>query len=372
MASILDTIPAEILEQIAFRTVQDTRLGPPSNLIPLLLVNQRLTSILSFHTTPHLYASIFAFKFDSDSAIRRLGANRTQSNHFAQELKRRFIVLQRIRRRQGCTLPPGEPSQSLEGLEVQYETLYTAYIMMLEDDGLNKEQLLYAHVDTWVASYLFSDDGASCTLFALNADSWPINNDLASFAMWIFWFVFRSGALARAKGMDKWPFLRRFSDDYLTIDQSTLRVIVTVLKTFATGGHQVRVYLRFIIALQYLKGPFAVSYRSHGSFSRCATARSSKRDTLLWRISAIISSFISTSRNLTILCSCSASCAAPVDRTRRLTSSSFRNDIQEPGMGQRMEPIRRICRSLAVCGPGFWGVSSWKHNRHLGGHVHCK
>ncbi|KAI0031790.1 hypothetical protein K488DRAFT_51318 [Vararia minispora EC-137] len=219
MASILNTVPSEVMEQIAFYAVQQTQIGPPSDLLSLLLVNRRLESTLSIRATPHLYSRIFALKFDHMSHIRRLGSDRTKVRHLAEELRRRFTVLRRIRDGLGCLLGDGQvPSE--EDIAVLHEILWTAYVMMLESDDINERQLReYAHMHPWLYSFWFHPSGASWAIRAAHEDNWAASHDLASFALWIFWLSLRP-------------------DDYLALEQADFRAMMTILKCYAVGAHE--------------------------------------------------------------------------------------------------------------------------------------
>ncbi|KAH9015690.1 hypothetical protein EDB85DRAFT_2024310 [Lactarius pseudohatsudake] len=73
--------------------------------------------------------------------------------------------------------------------------LWTAYLMMVENDGLNERQLReYARVDGWPRAFWFEEGGASCARLAIRDDAWPPNNDFRAVTMWLFWFLLRLGA----------------------------------------------------------------------------------------------------------------------------------------------------------------------------------
>src|SRR6266576_2676906 len=73
MPIAFDSIPQEVLENIAFYAVASNPIGPPRELAPLLLINRRLNAALSSASNPHLHSRIFACKFDSAALVRRLG-----------------------------------------------------------------------------------------------------------------------------------------------------------------------------------------------------------------------------------------------------------------------------------------------------------
>ncbi|KAH9017595.1 hypothetical protein EDB84DRAFT_1628480 [Lactarius hengduanensis] len=70
--------------------------------------------------------------------------------------------------------------------------LWTAYLMMVENDGLNERQLHeYARVDGWLRAFWFEEGGASCARLAIRDDAWPPNNDFRAVTMWLLWFLRR-------------------------------------------------------------------------------------------------------------------------------------------------------------------------------------
>ncbi|KAH9028774.1 hypothetical protein EDB85DRAFT_1586645 [Lactarius pseudohatsudake] len=76
--------------------------------------------------------------------------------------------------------------------------LWTAYLMMVENDGLNERQLHeYARVDGWPRAFWF-EEGVT---------------------MWLFWFLLRL-------------------DDYFVLDEAELSNATTILKLLALGAHE--------------------------------------------------------------------------------------------------------------------------------------
>ena len=95
----LGMVPQEVLEHIALFAATDGILGPPAGIVPLLALNRATHDALSFTNNPHLYARIFAEKYDTDAAARRLGLAALPATALAEELQRRSLVLKRIRKR---------------------------------------------------------------------------------------------------------------------------------------------------------------------------------------------------------------------------------------------------------------------------------
>ena len=224
MPVAFDSIPQEVLENIAFYAVASNPLGPPHELAPLLLVNRRLHAALASASNPHLHARIFAAKFDTAALVRRLGPGSGTARKLATELRRRCVQLARLRAQIGCTigaLVEGEAEvdggqkgkdrkggekgagagaaaagMTDEGMRAMHEMLWTAYVMMLENDGKNERQLReYARLDEWLRAFWFGEDGASFARLEIGDNAWPPYNDLADVTMWLFWFLLRPGAL---------------------------------------------------------------------------------------------------------------------------------------------------------------------------------
>jgi len=81
-----------------------------------------------------------------------------------------------------------------EGMRAMHEMLWTAYVMMLENDGKNERQLReYANLHEWLRAFWFAEDGASFASLEICDNAWPPYNDLADVTMWLFWFLLRPG-----------------------------------------------------------------------------------------------------------------------------------------------------------------------------------
>jgi len=179
----LHLVPQEILEQIAFFLATEEICGPPSSLVSLLLTNRKVNTRLSTKNNPHLYATIFTYKFDVRIAKRRLGDETTSSELLCAELQRRFTLLKRIRTRDDCHIQETSPELR--------DILITAYLMMLENEGNNRLQLSYAGITKWIEGYLFGKNGASLAVQSLQAGSYPPSTRENTLAMWLFWFFMR-------------------------------------------------------------------------------------------------------------------------------------------------------------------------------------
>ncbi|EIW68667.1 hypothetical protein TREMEDRAFT_32015 [Tremella mesenterica DSM 1558] len=125
---MLDLIPSEILSLIAFHLSLES-LSPP---ISLLCTSKPLYTALSPRTNPRLYSRLFRLSFDTSAPTRRLGRRTLTAGDLASELKNRVKVLNRLNKR----VTNGDVTQ------VSDEELWTVYIMMIENDGLNIKHLI--------------------------------------------------------------------------------------------------------------------------------------------------------------------------------------------------------------------------------------
>jgi len=191
--SALLTIPQEIIEHIAYFAAIGTFLGPPSSLLPLLLTNRQINSCLSINNNHYLYARIFSYKFDMAAPLARLGKDRLASQAFAEELKRRCVVLKRLRARIDSTTRARHADEDNHKLSV-HDVLFTSYILMLENDGKNEAQLLeYARMKAWIREFWFDAGGASLAIYSVRTGNWPPNRPETALGMWLFWFLLDTG-----------------------------------------------------------------------------------------------------------------------------------------------------------------------------------
>ena len=194
--SYLLTIPLEVIEHIAYYAGTDTFLGPPSSLLPLLLANRRINSCISITTNHHLYARIFSYKFDTAAPLARLGEEQLVSQALAEELKRRCVVLQRLRTRIGSTTHTRNADEDSEKLSV-HDVLFTAYILMLENDSKNKTQLEeYGQIKAWIREFWFDARGSSLAVDSIRTGNWPPDRPENALGMWLFWFLLNTGKLS--------------------------------------------------------------------------------------------------------------------------------------------------------------------------------
>lgn len=198
-----DDIPHDVLEHIAFFTAIDPLLGPPTGLLNFVSLSKRTYDTLAFNKNPLLYARICAAKFDLDAPVRRLGKNALTASALANEFVKRCIVLKRLR----SHALVHEVNPTFEDEQTLNETLWTAYLMVLEDGGRNVSQLRNACISDWLTAYWFDEAGSSGAVHSLQIDEWPASGLGASvnslgwyrcrphltLSMWLFWFFFDPG-----------------------------------------------------------------------------------------------------------------------------------------------------------------------------------
>jgi hypothetical protein len=231
----LHTIPIEILEHVAL-FVATTFLGPPSDLVPLLATCRHISSALSRGANPLLYAKIFMRKFDYASTLRRLAPQELPSiPALASELQHRCRMLRHLR----YSLDIQQSPLSTEAGESLRAVLWSAYIMMLENDGKNEKQLReYAGIDEWLYKFWIHRDGASMAWYAIKQDHWPQDNERNALAMWLFWFLLRPGTF-RIPSLNLISFAFVIPvDDYARKNAPNCETM-SVLKILALGAHQV-------------------------------------------------------------------------------------------------------------------------------------
>jgi len=114
---MLDTIPAEILANIAYH-VSCPALSPP---VPLLQSCKSIHDALSPTSNSRLYGSLFRYAFDTKAAERRLGD--IHAGAITQELERRVKALHRIR----------QMVKRGDVLGVKADDLWVVYVMLIEN-----------------------------------------------------------------------------------------------------------------------------------------------------------------------------------------------------------------------------------------------
>lgn len=128
----LESIPVDVLSQIAFFTVSSTPFNGLGAVLQLLLCSRRIYNSLSLKSCPQLYARVFRTRFDLAAHLRRSELSPTTTS-LALEFRRRCMVLRRIRR---CDVADHN----------LLPDLWTIYLMLLESDGMNESQLHTADI----------------------------------------------------------------------------------------------------------------------------------------------------------------------------------------------------------------------------------
>ncbi|EED79734.1 predicted protein [Postia placenta Mad-698-R] len=163
--------PAEVLVDIAVDIVLlDDPLGPPSNLLSLLLTCKHINYILRFDDCRYLYGRIFRGKFDSRAVARRRGVDAALTSHQAAQLKAYCVALKRIR------------SGDLDS-EYLEDDLWTAFVMCLENDGRNEAQLSWARLDSLLEEHLRTRLWVDTHHYG----GWPPEHTKHSLAIWLYW-----------------------------------------------------------------------------------------------------------------------------------------------------------------------------------------
>lgn len=169
MCSLHDA-PSEVLEDIAVFAVfkQDAPLGPPNEWRALMLSCRAVHRSLNDRSSKaHTLSRIFGVKFDLSAPRRRFPSEKFLSTSLELELRRRFRVLGWAR------------TSSLSEAEL-LEIFTTAYLMLLEDCGLNFQQLLWAKVPDLVERYLRDSSH-------FLGSRQPLDTPLDSFALVLLW-----------------------------------------------------------------------------------------------------------------------------------------------------------------------------------------
>ncbi|KAF9529158.1 hypothetical protein CPB83DRAFT_853333 [Crepidotus variabilis] len=188
VTSTLCCIPQEVLEHIAFHLGSESFLGPPSSIPALLLTCHQLHSQLSFDGNHHLYARIFCSKFDTAAAQSRLDVGRLTSKPLAEELKKRCTFLKRLKGRLDSTVGAHHQREGSREISVR-DTLFTAYVMVLENEGKNVAQLEeFGKIRLWIREFWFDIRGSSLAVYNIQTGNWPLMCVETALGMWLLWF----------------------------------------------------------------------------------------------------------------------------------------------------------------------------------------
>lgn len=136
----------------------------------LLSTSRAIYDTLKIEACPELYAQVYLFKFDLGSP-QRLRSSWLNDECLAAELVRRFKVLRRF---------------SLRQLSDEFirSDLWTAYMMVLESDGLNEKQLARAEVGPCLFEFI------CCRLRnEFHEHRRPLASEINSLALWVLYLT---------------------------------------------------------------------------------------------------------------------------------------------------------------------------------------
>ncbi|TFY66405.1 hypothetical protein EVG20_g4681 [Dentipellis fragilis] len=170
-------VPREILEQIVRETALDDPVGIPSDVLSILLSCKAINNALSFATNKDLYARIFKGMFDIDAARRRFGHRALHSRNLASQFRQQCLTLKRIR------------SQDIYSPHV-LEDFWIAFIMVMENDGKNREQLDWAGLPSFVNAFI------RARLWEQTVNGWPVDSPVNTLALWLLWCTTDSASLS--------------------------------------------------------------------------------------------------------------------------------------------------------------------------------
>ncbi|CUA72817.1 hypothetical protein RSOLAG22IIIB_10320 [Rhizoctonia solani] len=176
---VFSRLPSEVIQHIAITACSLTLTGPPSELVPLLQLGRGIHAALCIRDNPGLYARIFRLKFDWQAPTRRYAdaGQPLTARNFAHELQRRWVVLKRIR-----------DASNMGGLlacseDQEIENAWMIYLMFLESDGLNWEQLLWAQVSKYGRTVI------SEKIASLQKPGFMLETTIRALGLWIMWFL---------------------------------------------------------------------------------------------------------------------------------------------------------------------------------------
>ncbi|KAF8583878.1 hypothetical protein K439DRAFT_1188234 [Ramaria rubella] len=164
--SKLENLPDEVLEEIVIIAVKSRLIGPPDILAAILQVSRTLWKVLARRNNP----------------ILRFSDRASHATQLAGECIRRFEVLQRLR----CNAYPRSMESGACDGDLTVD-LWIAYLMFLEHDGKNVQQLLqYSKIDIFSLAYVRPGgrlhDGTGKA-------GWTADTEVNALALWLFWFT---------------------------------------------------------------------------------------------------------------------------------------------------------------------------------------
>ncbi|KAI0354683.1 hypothetical protein OH77DRAFT_1437376 [Trametes cingulata] len=172
-------LPHDVILAVALELATIDVLGPPRHLPPLFLTCRYLNDVLNSRKKA-LFARIYRCIFDTRAAIRRLGARAVNNTTLAFQLVKQVSALKRLR------------DGDLDSYNLTSD-LWTAYIMLLENDGRNYSHLVeYAHIDVLIDRFMDS----RLWSFREGNLGWPVDSTPSSLVVWMLWFTMSPERLA--------------------------------------------------------------------------------------------------------------------------------------------------------------------------------
>ncbi|KAG8750734.1 hypothetical protein FRC11_010111 [Ceratobasidium sp. 423] len=175
---VFSRLPPEIIQHIAIAACGLTLQGPPSALAALLPVNRAVHRVLCAQYNPALHARIFSVKFDSYAPTRRFfdAGDPLTARNFANELPRRWICLKRIREASSAG------RQLVCSEENKRENMWLIFLMFIESDGRNYEQLMWANLTGYLRVALHE-------LIPSSDPGYFEESTTRTLGLWLMWYL---------------------------------------------------------------------------------------------------------------------------------------------------------------------------------------
>lgn len=176
-------LPPDVLQVIALEAAVVDPIGLLEDFVTLLQTCQYVYSLLSSTHNHQLYGLIFRRKFDTDAVRRRFGGRAMCSRNLSAQLRDYCAALKRIR--------SGDIFAPTETLE---KTLWSAFFLLMANDGKNYAQLQWAglkgFVDRFVRERLWDEHDKH--------RGWAVDSPINSLALYLMWYTTDYGKFYRA------------------------------------------------------------------------------------------------------------------------------------------------------------------------------
>jgi hypothetical protein len=171
------SLPNELLEEVVVHVLADSDfVGPPSQLLPILLVCSETNRRLSFPHNSALYHRIFNLQFDITAVRRRLGPRAVlTASALSRQLRQTWSAMHRLR------------AGNLDSPSL-LDDFWDAFLLVIENDGKNYRQLEWSRVFSVAESFVMdrmwhdTDQGG-----------WPRDSSIAALALWLYYSGLSSG-----------------------------------------------------------------------------------------------------------------------------------------------------------------------------------